>query len=154
KFIGDAVMAVFGGVLELDNPSTSALLAAQEMQRRLSALNERWQHQGLPQLQAGIGLHLGKVLQGAIGSRHRKDFTVIGDAVNLASRVEGMTKDRGEPILLTVEVQKRLPPDLRARCMPLGAFKIRGRQGEIALFGLREADPTLDANVPATRDVN
>lgn len=154
KFIGDAVMAVFGGVLELGNPCTSAVLAAQEMQRRLFALNERWQSHTLPPLQVGIGLHVGKVLQGAIGSRHRKDLTVIGDAVNLASRIESMTKDRNEPILITADVQRRLPPDLRARCVPLASLKLKGRQGEVALFGLREADLSLSANVPATRDVN
>jgi len=154
KFIGDTIMAVFGGVLELGNPCTSAVLAAQEMQRRLFALNERWQSHHQPPLQTGIGLHRGKVLQGAIGSSHRKDFTVIGDAVNLASRVESMTKERGEPFLITIEVQRRLSPDLRARCVPLGAFKVKGRPGEIALFGLRDVDSALIANVPAARDVN
>ena len=94
KFIGDAILAHWGA---LDNGeeekfAASALAAAQDMIKELARLNEEWKTRGLPELGIGVGLHLGEVLAGEIGSEQRTEFGVIGDAVNLASRLEGMTK--------------------------------------------------------------
>ena len=135
KFVGDAVMAVFGGVLDLDNPCESALRAAKEMRERLAVLNMRWTAAGEEPFDAGIGIHVGQVVQGAIGSRTRKDFTVIGDAVNTASRVEGLTKTYEHPILITAQVHDRLPKELRDHCAPLGIASVKGRGASIEVYG-------------------
>ena len=92
KFVGDAIMAVFGGVIDVEAPCSQALRAAQGMREALRRLNGSWKERGLDPFDNGIGLHVGEVVQGSIGASMRKDFTVIGDAVNIAARVEGLTK--------------------------------------------------------------
>lgn len=94
KFIGDAIMAHWGALDDGNERkfASSALAAAQDMIKELERLNEGWKARGLKELGIGVGLHLGEVLAGEIGSEQRTEFGVIGDAVNLASRLEGMTK--------------------------------------------------------------
>lgn len=140
KFIGDAVMGVFGGLLELPDKAGAALEAALEMRRRLRELNAEWASRGVEVLDNGIGLHLGVVLQGSIGSRDRKEFTVIGDAVNTAARLEGMTKDAGYPILVSGALVEALSPERRAACAPLGRTKLKGKQQEVEVFGVAEPE--------------
>ena len=95
KFIGDAVMATFGGVNEIASASSAALRAARQMRRALAELNAEWRgHQGAS-FENGIGIHFGEVIVGPIGSRQRREFTTIGDTVNVAARVEGLTKGSG-----------------------------------------------------------
>ena len=136
KFIGDAVMACFGGVLEVAAPCQAAFTAALEMQARLAAQNQRWQADGLPAFQMGIGLHFGEVVQGAIGSRERKEFTVVGDAVNIASRVEGLCTEHVVGLLLTAEFHAELSPEQRARCRPLGQLPVKGRLAAVDIFAV------------------
>jgi class 3 adenylate cyclase len=136
KFIGDAVMAVFGGVLALPNPCESAFAAATEMRRALSALNEKWRREGKPELQNGIGLHFGDVLQGTIGSADRKEFTVIGDAVNIAARLESISKDVGQNVVLSGAVADMLTESSRARLQPLGPMKLKGKDQAVETFGI------------------
>jgi len=94
KFIGDAILAHWGALDDGDEKkfAASALAAAQDMIKELERLNAGWKTRGLTELGIGVGLHLGEVLAGEIGSEQRTEFGVIGDAVNLASRLEGMTK--------------------------------------------------------------
>lgn len=94
KFIGDAILAHWGALDDGDSKTftRNALAATEAMIKELEKLNADWKKRGLPELGIGIGLHLGKVLAGEIGSAQRTEFGVIGDAVNLASRLEGMTK--------------------------------------------------------------
>jgi len=136
KFIGDAIMAVFDGLQPLENPAEAAVDAARDMRKALDALNARWESEGAEPFQHGIGIHLGDVVQGSIGSETRKDFTIIGDAVNTASRVEGLTKDRPGAILVTGVVHERLPAELRDRCEALGGVSIRGKAAEIAVYAV------------------
>lgn len=94
KFIGDAILAHWGALDDGDESefAASALAATKDMIAELDKLNADWKGRDLPVLKIGIGLHLGDVLAGEIGSEQRTEFGVIGDAVNLASRLEGMTK--------------------------------------------------------------
>jgi len=94
KFIGDAILAHWGALEDGDSKTftKNALAATEAMIKELDRLNGDWEKRGLPELGIGIGLHLGEVLAGEIGSEQRTEFGVIGDAVNLASRLEGMTK--------------------------------------------------------------
>jgi adenylate cyclase len=102
KFIGDAVMAVWGNVRTrgVAEDAKLAACAALEMRREVRALNQKWQAQGLVPLAMGIGINQGEALIGNIGSQERMDPTVIGDAVNLASRLEGLTRTYGVDVLL------------------------------------------------------
>jgi adenylate cyclase len=152
KFVGDAIMASFGGVLTLDSPCDAATRAARDMVKELERLNARWRGENLEPFTTGIGLDFGPVVLGSIGSADRKDFTVIGDAVNTASRVEGLTKDFAYPILLTAHVYDQLAGELRGACATLGDARVRGRASPITLYGLRGAHPTLATRAREPRE--
>jgi adenylate cyclase len=106
KYIGDAVLGVFGIVQHVDNHAERALQTAIDMSQRLIRLNDGLQAVGLPMLSIGIGLHTGELLVGSIGSVRRLDYTVIGDTVNLASRIEGLTRSYPVEILLSDETRQ------------------------------------------------
>lgn len=135
KFIGDAVMATFGGVLDMENPCESAVRAAHSMLEELQKLNGEWQKKNWPAFRIGIGLHYGEVLQGSIGSEHRKEFTVIGDTVNTASRLESLTKDRAHPILVSDEIVQHLSPELKKAAKDLGPAQVKGKARQVKVYG-------------------
>ncbi len=143
KFFGDAVMAVFGGLVDLENPCDSALSAALAMRAALARANAAWAAEGLPAFENGIGLHFGPVLQGTIGSSARKEFTIIGDTVNLAARLEALTKEYDEFILCSTDLGARLSPELRSRLVDLGRVPIRGRRTELGLLGCPDGCATI-----------
>jgi adenylate cyclase len=99
KFIGDAVMAVFGSPVHYDDHARRALIAAQGMAREAEGfktwMQQRFPDRGLPEFGIGIGVHTGPAVMGDIGSVKRREFTAIGDTVNAASRLEGVTKELG-----------------------------------------------------------
>jgi class 3 adenylate cyclase len=142
KFIGDAVMATFGGLVDLPNACEAGVRAALEMRRRLRAHNVSVG--GVP-WDNGIGLHIGEVVLGSIGSADRKDYTVIGDCVNTASRVEAMTKDHAQAILVTGELHAGLPRELQAACVSVGEVAVRGRKAPLVLYGVPDEDIALAA---------
>ena len=106
KFIGDGVMAFFGAPQALECPEKNALEAAQEMLQRLRLVNERLQEKSIAPIEIGIALHVGEVVTGNIGSTLRHEYTVIGDAVSLTSRLEGLTKTLHYPVVCTEAVAK------------------------------------------------
>ena len=134
KFIGDAIMAVFGGVLDVESPPDAALAAALLMRASLAELNDKRKAAGNPPLANGIGIHYGEVLQGAIGSTERKDFTVIGDAVNSASRLEGLCKEFGTDLVFSDEVYRAASDAVKARCRRLGEARVKGREQSITVW--------------------
>jgi adenylate cyclase len=101
KFIGDAIMAFWGAPLPLENHAKLAVRAALLMSHRLRECNEEWKKLNYPEIKIGIGLNTGDVVVGNIGSSDRFDYTVIGDNVNLASRLEGLTKFYGAGIIIS-----------------------------------------------------
>jgi len=139
KFIGDAIMAVFGGLLDLENPCESAVRAAEQMRFELALLNQKWVNEGLPTLENGIGLHYGEVLEGTIGSKDRKQFTVMGDTVNTAARLEGTTKRRDSKVIISASVFDRLTAELKKLFKSLGSTKVKGKTKAIAIYGLDAA---------------
>ena len=141
KFIGDAVMAVFGspvgrGVLV---EARAALACALAMRQALAELNRSWESEGICRLDNGVGLASGQVVVGQIGSPRRMEFTVIGDTVNLASRLEGLTRSLQRPVLLDRITAERLDPALGLP-LSLGMQAVKG-MGELEVFGPATADP-------------
>lgn len=104
KFIGDGIMASFGALQALPNASLCALKAAQEMLERLERLNLELVKQGHTPVAIGIGIHTGEVIAGNVGSLSRHEYTLIGDTVNIASRLESATKELGYPIVCSAQV--------------------------------------------------
>jgi len=137
KFIGDAIMATFGGVMDLDNSCEAALCAAVKMRGALRELNDKWRSEARPGFDIGIGIHYGEVLQGTIGSANRKDFTVIGDAVNTASRIESITKEYKFPILISSEVYKRVSQDYKKMAESIGGVSVKGKTEKVDIYGIK-----------------
>tara|TARA_R110002096_G_scaffold44526_6_gene120129 strand:+ start:25370 stop:26674 length:1305 start_codon:yes stop_codon:yes gene_type:complete len=100
KYIGDAVMAVYGAPLRIEDHATRACGTALAMQEALAPLNESWKTRGLPEVRIGIGINTGAMSVGNMGSQRRFDYTVMGDAVNLGARLEGLTKSYKVGILV------------------------------------------------------
>ena len=134
KFIGDAVMAVWGDIAaasrgpEID--ARAALDAALEMRHRLVKLNAVRAAAGLRELRIGIGLNHGDVLAGQIGAAQRSEFTVIGDPVNAASRLEGMTKEFHTDLAVGERVAALIGDDYILR--KLGLVQLKGKAQPVA----------------------
>jgi adenylate cyclase len=134
KFIGDAILAVFGTPIPLTSPQSTALQTAYSMMENLKRLNKEFLNEGLPELRMGIGIHTGSVLVGNIGSLSRMEFTVIGDTVNTASRVEGLCKGLGKELLITESCYNLLKPEEKERLTFLGEFELKGRFSKEKLY--------------------
>jgi len=141
KFVGDAIMAVYGAPLSA-GPAEDAWRAVQtaaEMREQLQGLQQKWAAHGQPVLRIGIGINHGDVVVGNIGSPQRMEYTVIGDAVNVASRVEGLNKQFGTDILLTESVYALVKS--RVVAQPLEAAAVKGRAQKLNLFSLTGLTP-------------
>lgn len=125
KFIGDGMMAFFGAPQRLDSPAQHAVNSALLMLERVEALNQTLATRKQEPLRIGIGLHLGEVIIGHVGSSSRHEYTAIGDPVNTASRVEGLTKDAGYALLITQSVYEVIAN--KHQFTDLGSREIRGR---------------------------
>lgn len=102
-------------------------------------LNAQFAEAGLPPLDNGIGVHFGEVLQGPIGSEARREFTVIGDTVNTASRLESATKELSASVVLSVEAAQRLTGTRRAQLSSLGEVRLKGKAHPVPVEGLRHS---------------
>lgn len=111
KFMGDGMMVLFGAPRSLANPCESAVRCGFDMVEQLQKLNEEIALEGLPPVKIGIGINYGNVVVGNIGSTERHNYSAIGDAVNVASRIEGLTKRLGTPIVMTDQVKAKLPAE-------------------------------------------
>jgi adenylate cyclase len=134
KFMGDGLLAIFSAEDDEDFAPSSlrALEAATEGLERLDIVNRTRRELDLPELRTGIGLHLGEVIYGNVGAADRLDFTVIGPAVNLASRIEGLTKRLARPLLTSGAFAEICPRPL----VSLGFQPVRGLYEPEEIFGL------------------
>lgn len=135
KFIGDAAMAIFG-LGGGGRPCDDALATAVDIRRKLAAMNERLEKRRLPTLNNGIGIHYGLVVAGNIGSKERMEYTVIGDVVNTASRLEQLTKSLPLPIALSETVYCELEESARTTLESMGEHALKGKTAPLSVYGL------------------
>jgi adenylate cyclase len=133
KFIGDGLLVLFGALHHNPWQSTDAVEAALEMQQQVQELNRDVQN---ADLSLSIGIHRGPVVAGIVGSFEVKEFTVVGRHVNLASRVEGLTRTHDTDILITGAVKEELDPEIRLEEQPPAAVK--GVQDRIVTYEVRD----------------
>lgn len=138
KFIGDGLLAIF----PLDRPNACAnlLRAVTEARQAMAALNDRNKATSRAPLNYGIGVHVGDVMYGNIGSTSRLDFTVIGPAVNMASRLETLTKQIGKPVLLSRDFAELVTPEFELE--RVGQHAVRGFSEPIELFAFQPGTGT------------
>ncbi|MCY1083675.1 adenylate/guanylate cyclase domain-containing protein [Archangium lansingense] len=135
KFLGDGMLIVFGAPTHQPDDARRALAAAREMLAEASRMREQGE---FPDLRIGVGLHRGEAVVGNVGGAQRQEYTVIGDTVNTASRVQDLTKVLGRSLLLSRECREALGEGEDFE--PLGAHGVKGRLQQLELFGVPEQD--------------
>jgi adenylate cyclase len=137
KFIGDAIMGVWGAPVSAGSPKDDALAAVRAMIRMRYALREFNKDRGGPDkplIRNGAGLNTGPCIAGQIGSTQRMEYTVIGDSVNLASRIEALNKPFGTDILVSAHTYELVKEDLIAQAMP--AIKVKGKADPLTIYSV------------------
>ncbi len=134
KFIGDGVMAFWGAPALLEDHAWRACVAALRIQRGIDALNERWRVEGMKPFKIRIGIHSDAVMVGNIGSKERMSYTVMGDGVNIASRLEGINKEFGTRTCISHSVFKEAGERLCVR--PIDDVTVKGRRSKIPIYEL------------------
>lgn len=140
KFLGDGMLACWGVPDDREDHAELAMRAALDMRAKLEELNAHREQQGKPRLRVGIGLHTGVVAAGMLGGAEQHEYTIIGDAVNLASRVEGLTKTHGVDILVSESTWSK--GGGRFAGERLGEMHVKGRREPVVVY-------TLDGRLPA-----
>lgn len=162
KYAGDSILAYFGAPTPqpISKSSTEALLTALALQDAIEDLSQRWQVLGLPPIRIGIGISLGPVVAGPVGSEEQFEYTIIGDAVNLASRLQALTRNvRGYSMIISAELYEALENKIRdqvqvvdfgayeamsfterskalLRFVDFGEVLVKGRKGPVNVFGI------------------
>ena len=145
KFIGDSIMAIFGAPTPQPNHAERAVRTALEMKRLLQEFNQNRLRLGKEPIRVGVGINTGSVVVGNIGSVQRLEYTAIGDAVNLASRLEGINKQYGTEIIISEYTRRQLPDDVIAR--ELDDVRVKGKHEPVRIYELigRPGDVDADA---------
>ena len=144
KFIGDAIMAVYGAPLPLQNHAWAAVQSALDMRQRLKQFNSERITQNQPEIRIGIGISSGEVVSGNIGSQRKMEYTVIGDGVNLSSRLEGVTKQYGCDIVLSEYTYETCKDKVWVR--ELDKIRVKGKAQPVSIYDLIDArSVTLDS---------
>ena len=141
KFIGDAAMAFWGAPAPLDDHAWHACAAAIRISKRMAVLNAQWVAEGLAPLQIRIGIHCDAMMVGNIGSKHRMSYTVMGDAVNLTSRLEEINKEYGTQICVSQSIYREIGDRLILR--PIDEVTVKGRRTAINIYELFDV---IDSN--------
>jgi len=144
KFGGDSILAVFGAPIRQTDHALRAVRAAWQMTRALAEFNAEQAALGMPPLTIGVGIASGEVVAGNIGGEERIEYTVIGDPVNLASRLQSLTKELDSTVLMSEDTQKALV-ETQAETRPIEEIPVRGKQHPITVFALHSlaGKPTI-----------
>jgi adenylate cyclase len=134
RIMGDGLMALFGALVPNSWQSADAVRAALAMREALDELNAEIEKRGLPRLRFGVGLNRGEVVAAVVGSDQLMEFTVMGDAVNLAARVEGLTRAQGVDILVTDAVRDRLDDRFEVRELP--PVEVKGKSEPVRTWAV------------------
>lgn len=132
KYIGDAIMAYWNAPLRVQNHADKAVTAAIEQIETLQNLNQTLQQKSFPPIDIGIGIHTGTAIVGEMGSEGRSDYTVIGDTINLGSRIEGLCKSYGAKILISETTQAQLEGTYRIR--EVDRVQVKGKDVAVTIF--------------------
>lgn len=132
EYIGDEVMALFGAPLPVEDHAHKACQAACLMQQALDRQRPRWEQEGKPAVRSGVGIHTGAMLVGGIGSTEQCKYGVLGDNVNLASRLQGLTKDYGVRIIASEDTVRAAAGTFHVRELDL--VTVRGRTAEVRIY--------------------
>jgi adenylate cyclase len=139
KFVGDMIMALFGAPLDDPSHAEHAVQAAIDMVRELGDLNRRWTAEGLAPIDIGIGINSGDMIAGNIGSSSIMSYTVIGDNVNLGSRLESLNKEYKTRIIMSNATRTRLTGDYDTR--PLGDVIVKGKSTAVGIYEIKVPAP-------------
>ncbi|HYE14789.1 MAG TPA: adenylate/guanylate cyclase domain-containing protein [Pyrinomonadaceae bacterium] len=144
KFIGDGLMIVFGAPVNRGEreEARAAVLCGIRMLEEVSALNREWEGTGRPHIAIGVGIHTGEATCGVVGAPGRLEYTVIGDTVNLAARLESTTKDAGVSLLVSRATAERLGEGYETE--PLGDVKVKGKTESTSVFTVRPLETTKE----------
>lgn len=146
KYMGDAIMAFWGAPTEQPDHALQACKTAYHMMRRLRELQVGWTARGLPPLNIGVGVNSGPMIVGNVGSKSRFDYTVMGDAVNLGSRLEGVNKEYGTNILLSDSTYAHIKDQVAARFLDL--ITVKGKKEPTAIYELLAPIAEMEGVVP------
>ncbi len=134
KYIGDAIMALYGAPLDLPDHAERACRSALDMVEELKELNRKWVSEGKQPMDIGIGINTGPMMVGNMGSEQRFDFTAMGDAVNLSSRLEGANKSYKTSIIISESTHEQIKG--KFTCMELDLVRVKGRTKPIKIYSL------------------
>jgi len=134
KYIGDAIMAFWGAPVVLENHSYHACKAAIACQKKIRVLNDKWDREGKPVMKTRIGIHTGNVIVGNMGSDERLNYTIIGDNVNLCSRIEGINKEYKTEILITESAYQNVSQFFY--CRPVDIVAVKGKTRGVKIYEL------------------
>jgi adenylate cyclase len=137
KYIGDAIMAFFGAPVKTDEDALQSVYAGLDMTDALVAFNEKQKAAGHPEFQTGIGINFGEVTVGNMGSEKKMDYTVIGDNVNLASRLEGLTKQYHQKLIISESLYDKVK-DL-VQCRLLDSVAVKGKTKGVRIYSAKRA---------------
>ncbi len=151
KYEGDAIMALWGAPLPQEDHAALACLAAIENQSRLAALRREFEASGLPPVYSRIGVNTGEMIIGNMGSSQRFDFTVIGDSVNLASRLEGANKTYGTGIIISEDTYRQAAARIEARELDL--LRVKGKEMPVRIYEPLAPKGELDGRMGEVRDL-
>lgn len=148
KYMGDAIMAIWGAPLEQPDHHLRACYTALEMVSELRILREKWRNQGMPALNIGVGINTGLMVVGNMGSEKRFDYTVMGDSVNLGSRLEGLNKLYGTSIIVSEFTYSLVKEEILGRELDL--VRVKGKDQPVRIYELLARYPIA---TPAQRDL-